>query len=162
MAGYLDQYGVADRKRESAIKKIILVFVLAIAAYVAWLGDAFGVRTWSQARAVDGFLEMLAKQDYQAAYRMWGCTPETPCKAYDMGKFSEDWGPKSAYSKASQAKVENVDYCDAGVVFNLTFPGAEPVNLWVERATNVISFSPWPQCPGRHWQFRQFFKKLFS
>jgi hypothetical protein len=159
MAGYLDQYGVADKKREGAIKKYFLIGLTVV--IVAMFGYFF-FRTYSQERVVNRFLESLSKQDYQSAYRMWGCTLESPCKAYGMDKFNEDWGPKSAYVKASAAKVDNVDFCDAGVVFNLSFPGAEPVNLWVERSSNVISFAPWPECPGRHWQFRKFFKNLFS
>jgi len=159
MAGYLDQYGVAEAKREGRVKKIVLtvaaVVVLAAVGY-------FTFRTWGQERVVNQFLATLSRKDYQAAYRMWGCTPETPCKFYDLEKFDEDWGPKSSYANADKAKIDAIDYCDAGVVFDLTFPGADPVALWVERSTNIISFAPWPQCPGRHWQFRQFFKKIFS
>ncbi len=160
MAGYLDSYGVEESKRESKIKMI----VLSVAAVVI-LGTVgyFTFRTWGQERVVNNFLELLAKKDYQGAYRMWGCTPETPCKFYAMDKFDEDWGPKSAFAQASGAKVENVDFCDKGVVFSVSFPGApEKAALWVERSTNVISFAPWEQCPGRHWNFKQFFKNLFS
>ena len=59
--------------------------------------------------------------------------------------------------------MNNVDFCDKGVVFSVAFPGTnDPAALWVERSTNVISFAPWAQCPGRHWNFKQFFKNLFS
>jgi limonene-1,2-epoxide hydrolase len=159
MAGYLDQYGVAEARREGRLKRIILV---AAAAVVVAVIGYFTFRTWGQERVVNQFLATLSRKDYQSAYRMWGCTPETPCKFYDLQKFDEDWGPKSSYANADNAKVDTIDYCDAGVVFDLSFPGADPVALYVERSTNIISFAPWPQCPGRHWQFRQFFKKMFS
>jgi hypothetical protein len=160
MAGYLDQYGVAESKREGKVRKIVVV---ALAVVVLATVGYFTFRTWSQERVVDDFLALLAKKDYQGAYRLWGCTPESPCKFYAMDKFDEDWGPKSAYAQADGAKVQNVDYCDKGVVFAVTFPGVtEPAALWVERSNNVISFAPWAQCPGRHWNFKQFFKNLFA
>lgn len=159
MAGYLDQYGVADAKREGAIKKVVLA---VFAALIVGVAGYYTFRTWSQEKAVKDFLATLARRDYPTAYRMWGYKPEAPDKFYDLDKFNEDWGPKSKYADASNAKVESEDVCDAGVIFDLSFPGAEPVSLWVERSTNVISFAPWSQCPGRHWQFKQFFKKIFS
>jgi hypothetical protein len=160
MAGYLDQYGVADKKRESAIKKFVLI---ALAVLIVGGGGYLYFRTWSQERVVKSFLEALSRKDYPAAYKMWGCTPESPCKFYGPDKFDEDWGPKSAYANAAAAKMDNVEYCDAsGVLVNLSFPGAEPVALYVDRQSDVISFAPWPQCPGRRWQFKQFFQKLFS
>jgi hypothetical protein len=159
MAGYLDQYGVADARREGRVKKI---FLITIAAVVVGVVGYFTFRTWGEERVVKEFLATLSRKDYPAAYRMWGCTPDSPCKFYDLQKFDEDWGPKSSYAKAESAKVDNIDFCGAGVVFDLSFPGADPVALWVERSTNIISFAPWPQCPGRHWEIRRFFKNIFS
>jgi len=159
MAGYLDQYGVADARREGRLKKIVLV---VFAALVIGGVGYFMFRTWGQERVVSNFLATLSKKDYPSAYRMWGYKPEAPDKFYDLEKFNEDWGPKSPHADAENAKVEKVEFCDAGVIFDVNFPGSEPVALYVERATNIITFSPWPQCPGRHWQFRQFFKKMFS
>jgi hypothetical protein len=158
MAGYLDQYGVADARREGRIKKIVLWSLLVI---VVGAVGYFTFRTWGQERVVKEFLSTLSRGDYQAAYKMW-CTPEAPCRDYDQARFDEDWGPKSPYANAQAAKVDNVDFCDAGVVFSISAPGAMPVSLWVERATNIITFAPWPQCPGRHLQLKQFFKNIFS
>src|SRR5262249_5737394 len=130
MAGYLDQYGVADAKRESRLKRIILI---TAAAVIVALSGYYMFRTWSQEQVVKVFLQTLSRKDYDTAYRMWGCTPENPCKFYDMTKFNEDWGPKSNYTNVSAAKVENVEFCNAGVVFDISFPGTDPVALWVER-----------------------------
>jgi hypothetical protein len=159
MAGFLDQYGVADAQREGRLKKIILI---AVAAVVLGVAGYFTFRTWSEERVVNDFLATLSRKDYQTAYRMWGYKPEAPDKFYDLEKFDEDWGPKSSHSNAQGAKVANVDFCGAGVVFDVSFPGTDPVALWVERSTNIISFAPWPQCPGRHWEFRRFLKGMFS
>ena len=72
--------------------------------------------------------------------------------------------PKRLVSLGSAAKVDNVDYCDESVVFNVSYPNADPLVLVVDRSTNIIGFAPsdWDRCPGRHWQFRRFFKSLFS
>src|SRR5262249_26811804 len=120
------------------------------------------LRTWRQEQVVKQFLGTLDRKEFQQAYRMWGCTPETPCPNYDPDRFNEDWGPSTVYSHGSSAKVENVDFCGDGVVFQLSYPNADPVSLWVERSTNVITFAPWARCPGRHWEFGRFFRSLFS
>jgi hypothetical protein len=160
MPGILDDnYGVADARRERRNKLIVVGLLLAIAVGVI---GYFSLRTWRQEQVLKEFLATLDRKEFQQAYRMWGCTPETPCKYYDADRFNQDWGPSTAYSHGSSAKIDNIDFCDAGVVFQVSFPNADPVSLWVERSTNLISFAPWPRCPGRHWEFGRFFKSLFS
>src|SRR5216684_5000677 len=160
MPGILDEnYGVADARKERR-KKIVIVagLVAVVLAAVVY----FTVRTWPQERVMKEFLATLDRKEFQQAYRMWGCTPESPCRYYEPDRFTEDWGPSSKYSQGSVAKIENIDFCGDGVVFQLSYPNAEPVSLWVERSTSVISFAPWPRCPGRHLEFGRFFKSLFS
>src|SRR5579863_6941169 len=129
MGSYLDAYAAAGEqsaKRGQLIKRVaISVLTVAVVATVAY----FFFRTWSQERVVNQFLEDLQHKDYQTAYKLWGCTPETPCKDYAPDKFNEDWGPSSPYSNAAAFKVEHVDYCDSGVVFNLTYPKQEELGL---------------------------------
>jgi hypothetical protein len=162
MASYLDAYAAAGEQsaRRGLIIKRIVVSVL-IAAAVATVAY-YSLRTRSQERMVQQFFEDLQRKDYQTAYKLWGCTPETPCKDYTADKFNEDWGPSSAYANASALKVEHVDFCDTGVVFNVTYPRQDTIGLWVDRSTNVIGFAPWVRCPGRHLQLGEFFKTLFS
>lgn len=159
MAGFLDEYGVAEARKEGLIKRIIL---FGLAAVLVGGGLYFYFRTWSQERTVKEFLAALSRKDFQGAYKMWGCTQDTPCRNYEPEKFNEDWGPSTPYANGSAAKIDNVDFCGDGVVFSISYPNAGPVSLWVERATNVISFAPWPRCPGRHLEFGRFFKSLFS
>jgi hypothetical protein len=160
MPGILDDsYGVEDARKERRTKRIVVGGLLAIAlGAVAY----FTFRTWPQERVMKEFLARLDRKEFQQAYRMWGCTPETPCRYYDPDRFNEDWGPSTAYSHGSAGKIDNVDFCDAGVVFQVSFPNADPISLYVERSSNIISFAPWPRCPGRHWEFGRFFKSLFS
>jgi len=160
MPGILDDnYGVADARRERRTKRIIVVGLLTIAVgAVGYLT----FRTWPQERVMKEFLASLERKEFQQAYRMFGCTPEKPCQYYDADRFNQDWGPATVYSHGSAAKIDNVDYCGDVVVFQLAYPNADPVSLSVDRATNIIGFAPWPRCPGRHWEFRRFFKSLFS
>jgi hypothetical protein len=155
MAGYLDAYGVADQRRERRIKRIV-IWGLSTAVTVAIL--YFGLRTRSQEQVMSQFLDELAHQKYQDAYKLWGC-PEN-CKYYPPDKFLEDWGPSGKYAKISHEKIEHVDYCDDGVVFDLNLPDND--GLWVNRSTNFISFYDSPRCPGRHLQLGAFLKSLFS
>jgi len=158
MASYLDQYGVADQRRERLVKRIAIVTGSAV---IVGLVLYFSLRTFGQERILNKFLTDLRGQQYQDAYKLWGC-PEN-CKYYPPDQFLEDWGPSSKYANASAWKIEHVDYCDEGVVFDLSYPNTpDDIGLWVNRSTDIISFNPTPRCPGRHLQLRAFFKSLFS
>lgn len=160
MPGILDEnYGVAEERRNRLIKRIVIWgLVVIVAATVGY----FSLRTWSQQRVMSHFLDDLKQQKYQAAYALWGCTQDTPCKYYPPEKFTQDWGPSSPYANPSELKIEHVDFCNDGVVFDLSYPKSDDLGLWVNRSTNAISFAPWPRCPGRHLQLGQFFHSLFS
>jgi hypothetical protein len=160
MAEFLDEsYGVADERRERLRKRIVLwglvVIVVGGALFLTF-------RNWSQEQAVKHFLTLLQQQNYQDAYRLWGCTQDMPCKNYPPEEFAADWGPSSPFANVSEVKILHVDACGEGVVFNLTAPNAAGVGLWVERGTNIISFAPWQRCPGRHLQLWEFLKSRFS
>ncbi len=159
MAGYLDAYGAADERRERRTKRIVLwalvVVVVAAALY-------FTFRNWRQEQLVKQFFTLLQQKDYQGAYKLWGCTPDTPCKYYPPDKFTEDWGPSSAYADAGAIKIANEDTCGSGVVFTVESPKSQPIGLYVERDSNVITFAPWPRCPGRHLRLWEFLKSRFG
>lgn len=160
MGGILDAgYGVAEARREKWILRSI-----AAAVAVALLGTVlyFTFRTWSEEKSMDRFLAHLKQGQYSDAYQMWDCKEGTPCKFYPPNKFAEDFGPASPYSTANQFKINEVDYCDSGVVFNLTYPGKDDVNLWIDGNSKLVSFAPWPRCPRRHWEFKAFFKRVFA
>jgi hypothetical protein len=158
--GFLDTYGVAERRRRRWIKWIVLG-VLAVGISGSWSYLYF--RTWTQEQTLKRFFTTLENKDFQGAYKMW-CPTANSCKYNPFEMFEKDWGPATPYSHGSAAKVDNVDYCGESVVFNVSYPNADPLVLVVKRETNVISFAPsdWDRCPGPHWQFRRFFKSLFS
>jgi len=158
MAGYLDAYGVADQRRERVVR-LTVIWGLSILLVVTVL--YFSLRTHTQERIMSQFLNELEHQQYQEAYKMWGC-PQN-CKYYPPEKFLEDWGPASPYAKTSAFKIEHIDFCDEGVVFDLSYPKtSEDIGLWVNRSTNFITFNPAPRCPGRHLQIGAFLRSLFS
>jgi hypothetical protein len=161
MPGILDSnYGVTEAKRERRTKLILYwslgVILLGTILY-------FSFRTYSQERVVKQFFSLLRTNNYQDAYRLWGCTQETPCKYYPPEKFTEDWGPSGQYKDAALAKIENVDVCGSGVIFAVSIPKVQPFGLWVESNTNVLSFAPsdWTRCPGKHLQIWEFIKSKF-
>ena len=160
MAGYLDTYGVGEERRGRWIKRTILPL---LAVTIIGASVYFYFRTWPEEQTLKHFFTALDSKDFQGAYKMW-CPPEDPCKYNPFERFQEEWGPSTPYSHGSAAKVDNIDYCGEGVVFNVSYPNADPLVLWVDRSTHIISFAPsdWERCPGRHWQFRRFFKSLFS
>jgi hypothetical protein len=157
MAGYLDEYGVKDSQRERRTKRIVIWSIVAI---VVGVSSYFYFRTWGQERTIDHFLTLPKEQKYQDAYKMWQ-TPDS-ARLYPPEKFTEDWGPMGVYKNSSALQVKDVDYCGQGVVFDMAYPGSENFGLWVERATDTISFAPWPRCPGPHLEIWRFLKSRFG
>ena len=157
MSGYLDEYGVKDAQRERRTKRILLWSAVAI---VVGVSAFFYFRNWSEERTVARFVTLLEQQKYQEAYKMWETTESA--RFYPPEKFTEDWGPNGGYKNAAALKVEDVDSCGQGVVFNVAYPGTDNFGLWVERKTGVISFAPWPRCPGAHLQIWRFLKSRFG
>jgi hypothetical protein len=159
MAGYLDSYGAGDERRERLIKRtVVLVVLLAVVGATLY----FSFRNWRQEQTLKQFLSLLQQKDYQGAYKLFGCTQDTPCKYYPPERFTEDFGPSSAFANPSAIKTVHEDACGSGVVFSLEVPQGNDVGIWVERDSNVISFAPWPRCPGRHLQLWEFLKSRFS
>jgi hypothetical protein len=157
MAGYLDQYGVTDARRERLRGRVIIWGVLVV---IAGTLAFFYFRNFTEERAIDRFLTLLKEQKYSDAYRLWE-TPES-ARFYPPEKFSEDWGPAGGYRNTATLQIREVDSCDTGVVFDMAYPGADDFGLWVERKSKIISFAPWPRCPGPHLQIWKFIKSKFG
>jgi hypothetical protein len=160
MPGYLDTYGVGEERRGRWIKRVIFsVLAVGIIGTCSYLY----FRTWPQEQALKRFFAALDSKDFQGAYRMW-CPTDSVCKYNPFDMFEKDFGPATPYSHGSAAKVDNVDYCGESVVFNVSYPNADPLVLVVRRDDNVISFAPseWERCPWRLLLLRRFFKSLFS
>ncbi len=162
MSGFLDPtYGVNEARRARRIKLTALWSAVII---IVGLTLFFTFRNWRQERVVKQFLTDLKAQNYQDAYKLWGCTQETPCKYYPPEKFNEDWGPAGQYKDAGSATIENEDVCGSGVIFTIDVPKIDPFGLWVESSTNILGFAPngWTRCPGAHLHLREYLKSLFK
>ncbi len=146
MSGYLDEYGVADERRERILKRLAIVAVFAI-SFGAIL--YFQFRDYREERRLDQFLSLLEAQDYEAAYALWGCTEQTPCPQYPYAKFLEDWGAHARYGDLAGVSEERTRSCAEGIIRTLRYPSGEEVWLYVDRQQRVISFSPWPVCNPR-------------
>lgn len=176
MSDFLSGYGVEEERRERWIKRALLALAVATAAGLAFY---LGYRTYPARRQVNQFLDYLRRQDYQSAYRLWGCTETSPCRDYSFEKFLEDWGPKSPHADARAAHIRNMSWracgpgllfllgtlaarafgergcdCGSGVIHTVVFPGGEEVTLWYERKDKTLGFAPWPACLPQYkaWQ----------
>lgn len=142
MAGYLDHYGAGEERRERYLWRTIvtLAAVLFLSALFYYL-----LKNHRQESVAKNFLAEVRKQDYQAAYRTWGCGDASSCRGYSYDKFLEDWGPKSS-AAGQNIRLVDSEGCGQGVI--LTLEGREE-HLWADKGNNALSFSPYPRCPGK-------------
>lgn len=103
----------------------------------------YGLRNYSEQGKLAGFREILEKQDYQGAYRYWGCTAEKPCRDYAFNKFLEDWGPKSGHTNFATMQVTRKVTCKDGYGVGWKF-GNDAMYMWVVRPDQSLSYDPWP------------------
>jgi len=163
MSSYLEAYGAAEQHRARIIGVMKKCSIVLAAVLIAGVILYAIFKNHSEERQAKNFLGLLTAHNYQAAYTMWGCTETHPCPQYTFPRFLEDWGPKSAHAgDPAAASMGLTQSCGSGVVIRLDYKGSESVPLWVERDSGVISFAPWPECPGRHLHFGAWLKSLFS
>jgi hypothetical protein len=136
MAGYLDQYGVGDARREKTIKMAAIAVAVLIFAGGPLL---FLFHNYRQESQVKQFFKLLETHKYQEAYALWGCTEAKPCRGYSMDRFLEDWGGKTDFSNLKIAKSRS---CGSGVILTVDFDKNRQEKLWVERDTLTIGYSP--------------------
>ena|SRR5437762_8673038 len=162
MSSYLEEYGAGEQQRAKRAR-LIQRGSIAVLSILIVAGVLYAVfRNYPEEQRVKSLVEALRKQDYQAAYRMFGCTETNPCRDYTFEKFMDDWGPRSAHANAASAHIGMTQSCGSGVILRVDYSAAEPVPLWVERSTHVVSFAPDPECRGRHLHIGAFLRSLFN
>jgi hypothetical protein len=143
MSDYLDNYGQGDARRERIRNRILIglatVLVVGAAGY-------FLFRDYREKQQARQFFEMLAARQYAEAYRMWGCSEQSPCRDYNYEKFLEDWGPNK---DPAALKIVKSQHCRNGIIQTVQYGSGEPVPLWVNRGDLLLSFAPWPVCDFR-------------
>jgi hypothetical protein len=153
MAGYLDQYGAGEERRNRVIlRTVIITLSAAILISLSW----YLFRNHHQEGVVKSFVDAIRRRDFQGAYRDWGCTPEKPCKGYAYDKFIGDWGPKREAAAGDDAPDSAVfgltdsESCNNGVLLTLSVNRSRTEKLWVQRDSDAISFAPYPICPHKN------------
>lgn len=144
MAGYLDQYGAGEERREKIIK--ILGFSL-LAVLVAGGILFFIFHNYAQEHVVTRFFERLQAHDYQGAYEMWVRTADDR-KSYPFQAFMRDWGPQGEHPDVSNFRIAKSRSCGSGVILTVDFGNKQEEKLWVQRNDLTIGFSPLPGCPA--------------
>jgi hypothetical protein len=168
MPEYLSEdYGIKEQRRERIIRWTILsVLILVLVVGLTY----FAYRSYPAEKQINLFLKELRDKNYQAAYRLWGCTENSPCRDYTLDKFLQDWGPNSQYANASAAVIqkrsycgpggiwsklgdslahalgERVCYCGPGMIATVNFGVGNPVYLWYQRSDGTLGFAPGRFC----------------
>ena len=86
MAGYLDQYGAGEERRENIVKKALIAFAAAAVLAVVLF---FVFHNFRQEQRIKQFFSLLAAHDYKGAYALWGCTDAKPCAGYAFSTFMQ-------------------------------------------------------------------------
>lgn len=146
MPEFMEGYGVEDARRERWRKRALLGLIAGlIVSGILY----FKFRNFREERQVTEFLDLLTRQDYKAAYALWGCTDANPCPDYALDKFMEDWGPKSPQADVKSMREVSTKSCTSGIIKTLKFGNNPEVQLWVSRGDRILSFAPWPICNPR-------------
>lgn len=146
MSGYLEEYGAGEEQKENLIRNSILI---AVGVVVLALLAFYLFRPFHQIRVVKHFLSEVRDKNYPSAYAAWGCTTAHPCSEYPYPKFLEDWGPQSAAAANPVLKITDAEGCGTAVIVSVATGAGQSQKLYVERASDGISYSPLPHCPGK-------------
>jgi hypothetical protein len=137
MAGYLDQYGAGDARREKIIRRLV-ISVIAIAAVVGAL--VFVFHNYREEQRVKRFFELLAAHDYKDAHAMFN-----PGPAYPMSSFLRDFGPEAG--EVNNFSIVKSRSCYSNVILTVRYGQDREQVLWVDRDSLTLSFAPYDVCP---------------
>ncbi len=159
MAGYLAHYGEGQEQREKRIRRWVIAGLIVggvLGLYLLtfktpilerYIRVVQMLKNHAAEKRVELFLDLLGKRDYKAAYALWGCTDEKPCRDYPFQNFMEDWGPKSSQSAGETFHTTRSRACGSGVILTVN-SGTREEKLWAERDGLTLGFSPYPGCPA--------------
>jgi hypothetical protein len=151
MPGYLDHYGAGeDRRNRIVALSISGVVAVVVLTALGW----YLFEHHHQESQVRQFLAAVKSGDYQTAYRIWGCTPEQPCKTYSIKNLMEDWGgPGAAAGSApdpSLLRILDSESCNNGVLIKVAVNAKRQETLWVDPTRDGLGFAPYPVCPRKN------------
>ena len=144
MAGYLDQYGAGEERRNRIIiRSILAVLGTAVVVTLGW----YLLLNHHQESVVKSFVAALKRGDTQGAYRIWGCTSANPCPVYPYEKFMKDWGPGPDGPNLAVLGLTDSEECNNAVMLTLRVNSNRTEQLWLDKSSDLISFAPFPICP---------------
>ena len=137
---FLNEYGESDLRRERFFKTLVALFLIAIALGLIYYTF---FRAWAEQGQARAFLSALQESRYEEAYEYWGCSVGEPCRYYPYDAFLADWGPESELGPIESFELGSWYEQKTGVIIQVTINGKPRVNLWVEKATKQVGFSPY-------------------
>jgi hypothetical protein len=146
MAGYLDQYGAGEERRNRIIIRSILAAL--IVAFV-WTLGWYLLLNHHQESVVKSFVAALKRGDTKSAYSIWGCTAARPCNGYEYPKFMKDWGPGPDGPNLNVLGLTDSEACNDAVMITVRVNPTRIEQLWLDRTSDMISFAPFPICPAQ-------------
>ena len=147
MAGYLDQYGAGEERRNRIVfRSIAIALIVILVCGLSW----YLFKNHHQEGVIKAFIADVRSRDLQKAYRDWGCTNEKPCSGYEFDKFTGDWGPQGNGPDANVFGITDSESCNNGVLLTVEVNPGRVEKLWVEKGSDTISFAPYPVCPHKN------------
>ncbi len=139
--GYLEDYSTVTGARRETIHKALLAALL-----ISIVGGGllyFLFKNFFEEQQVRQFLSRLQESHYAEAYENWGCTVEEPCPSYTYEDFLEDWGPDSPLGTVRSFHLGRSSELETGVIVEIEINGKPQPELWVEKETKIVGFSPY-------------------
>ena len=147
MSGYLAGYGAGEERRAKIIKWALIG---ALVAVVGGTLGYFGLRHARERAQLDRLVEAVQRGDHAAGHALFGCTPEHPCRDYQMKRYLQDFGPQGEFVKLPEAKISEKWSCEGGIVRVYSFGPDKELELFVSSTDYLVSFAPtrraWKGC----------------
>lgn len=142
MSSYLEGYGAGEERRSRLWKRLaVAVAGGLVVAVAAWLY----LRDFREKQRAGEFLELVRTGQLESAYKLWGCTDQTPCRDYSYQKFLDDWSAKGGHDPAKM-NVVGMQRCRSGIIQTVSWGTGDNIPLWVNRGDLSLSIAPWPRC----------------
>jgi hypothetical protein len=144
MAGYLDQYGAGEERRNRIIiRSILALLIIIVVGALSW----YLLLNHHEEGVVKQFVAALKRGDTQGAYRIWNCAAADTCRDYTYEKFLRDWGPGPNGPDLATMGLTDSEECNSAVMVTVRVNANRVEQLWLDRGSNAISFAPFPICP---------------
>ena len=139
--GYLDDYySASGARREEILKALTVTLVVTVIVGGVFY---FFFKNYFEERRVSAFLTLLQEENYAAAYELWGCSIEEPCRDYNYDNFLEDWGPASPLGRVDSFRLGRSAEVGSGVIIEIRINGRSQPELWVEKESKIVGYSPY-------------------